>query len=331
MISNFTKGLASIIVPVFNGEQYINRCIKSLIDQDYKNIEIIIVDDGSTDNTGNICDDYAKNYNIIKVFHKPNGGVSSARNYGIEKAQGEWIFFVDSDDYVEKHYVNCLKIKDNEDYVQGLCRINDTWNEKMEQDSIFNDFAKYWFESTPQFVWCNCYKKEIIENNNIRFDSDVSLGEDVRFNIDYLQYVRSIRRVESVPYHHCDNKNSLVHKLYLDRLEIQKEECKKIEEHSQKTKSMMRVRWYQWNIVLDHYYFHLEKNKKENNAKYIKKCINNAYKDEYFKESAQFIKKNGSVDEKIKARLMGYYRHKMYLVIIKIMQNVVKIKSKVAI
>lgn len=97
--------LISVVVPVYNVERYLEKCVNSLLDQSYSFLEIILVDDGSTDNSGHICDRYAENHDDVRVFHKENGGLSSARNYGTEKAKGEWITYVDSDDYVEKDYV----------------------------------------------------------------------------------------------------------------------------------------------------------------------------------------------------------------------------------
>jgi glycosyltransferase involved in cell wall biosynthesis len=96
----------SIIVPVYNVEEYLKRCIESLIEQTYKNIEIILVDDGSTDNCSAMCDSLAKKDKRIKAFHKNNGGLSDARNFGLRKAKGEYILFVDSDDYIELNAVN---------------------------------------------------------------------------------------------------------------------------------------------------------------------------------------------------------------------------------
>ena len=99
------ENLVSIIVPVYNVENYIDDCVKSLVSQTYKNIEIILIDDGSTDKSGGICDEYALDYDRVKVFHKENGGLSDARNYGLTKIEGEYVCFVDSDDYVEPNFV----------------------------------------------------------------------------------------------------------------------------------------------------------------------------------------------------------------------------------
>ncbi len=100
-MSSYGNELVSIIVPVYNVEQYLEKCVNSIINQSYKNLEIILVDDGATDNSGKICDELAKLDNRIKVYHKENGGLSDARNYGVERATGEYIGFVDSDDYID--------------------------------------------------------------------------------------------------------------------------------------------------------------------------------------------------------------------------------------
>lgn len=97
--------LVSVIVPVYKVEKYLHRCIDSIINQTYKNLEIILVDDGSPDNCGKICDEYAEKDNRIKVIHKSNGGLSSARNAGLDVANGDYVYFVDSDDYIDTKLV----------------------------------------------------------------------------------------------------------------------------------------------------------------------------------------------------------------------------------
>ena len=100
-MSNYGNELISIIVPVYNVEKYLEKCVNSIVNQTYKNLEIILVDDGATDNSGKLCDKLAKIDNRIKVYHKENGGLSDARNYGVERATGDYIGFVDSDDYID--------------------------------------------------------------------------------------------------------------------------------------------------------------------------------------------------------------------------------------
>ena len=97
--------IISVVVPVYNIEKYLDRCITSILNQTFRDFELLLVDDGCTDNSGAICDRYASNDDRVRVFHKPNGGVSSARNRGIEEAQGQFICFVDSDDWVETTYL----------------------------------------------------------------------------------------------------------------------------------------------------------------------------------------------------------------------------------
>ena len=102
------KDLISVIIPVYNVEKYINRCVDSVIHQSYTNLEIILVDDGSPDNCPTICDNYSKQDSRIKVIHKKNGGLSDARNVGIEHSKGKYITFIDSDDYISNDYVEIL-------------------------------------------------------------------------------------------------------------------------------------------------------------------------------------------------------------------------------
>ena len=115
----------SIIVPVYNVEQYLQSCIDSIITQTYTDWELLLVDDGSPDRSGEICDEYAKKDNRIRVFHKRNGGVSSARNLGLDKAQGEWVTFIDADDYILSDFIKGLyKPIENGvsvDFVHGVC------------------------------------------------------------------------------------------------------------------------------------------------------------------------------------------------------------------
>ena len=115
----------SIIVPVYNVEQYLERCVESLINQTYKNIEIILVDDGATDNSGQLCDELAQRDPRIVVYHKVNGGLSDARNYGIDKASGDYIGFIDSDDFIDDDMYEVLlsNILEYNAFI-SFCRIN---------------------------------------------------------------------------------------------------------------------------------------------------------------------------------------------------------------
>ena len=125
----------SIIVPIYNVQDFLKRCIDSLIVQTYQNLEILLIDDGSTDGCGKICDEYAKKYKNIKAFHKVNGGLSDARNYGIQKATGSYIAFVDSDDFVNKDYCKIL----HKNLVENNADISICQFKKVKEESILED------------------------------------------------------------------------------------------------------------------------------------------------------------------------------------------------
>ena len=134
------KDLISVIIPVYNVEKYIEKCIYSVINQTYKNIEIILVDDGSTDISGKICDDFEKKDYRIKVIHKKNGGLSDARNVGIDVSTGKYIVFIDSDDYVDKKHIEYLYnmiTKNNADI--SICQFNIVYE---NSDIQITDFTK---------------------------------------------------------------------------------------------------------------------------------------------------------------------------------------------
>lgn len=169
--------LISVIVPVYNVEQYLKKCIDSIIAQTYENIEIILIDDGSTDNSGTICDDYKIKNPKIRVFHKINGGLSSARNLGIEKSKGKYLTFVDSDDTIEKDYIeylyNLIKKYNTE---MSICSYNVIKNKKidfgknLEEELLSTEKCLYRLLCEKGFTISACakmYNKTLFDN--IRF------------------------------------------------------------------------------------------------------------------------------------------------------------------
>lgn len=193
--------LISVIVPVYKVENVLHYCIDSILNQTYKDFELILVDDGSPDNSGKICDEYAKKDNRIKVIHKENGGVSSARNCGIDAAKGKYICFVDSDDYPCINYlldmVNMCTKFDGCDLLLGGFYVVSDYKSNIEKKVLFTedhnyscvsrlDFVRMYEKWVIQMPWNKLYKLKIIQTSKIRFDGNFSLGEDVLFNIDYL-------------------------------------------------------------------------------------------------------------------------------------------------
>lgn len=169
--------LVSVIVPVYNVEEYLDTCIKSIINQEYTNLEILLIDDGSTDSCLKICNDYAKVDDRIKVIHKENGGLSDARNVGIENCNGSYITFIDSDDYIEKNYISMLyslikeysaDISMGKQYVHYPKKIIDTGSYKTLKMNAHETLEKMMYsEDVDVSAWAKLYKTELFDN--IRF------------------------------------------------------------------------------------------------------------------------------------------------------------------
>lgn len=197
----------SIIVPVYNVEKYLKRCIDSILLQTFKDFEIILVDDGSTDKSGSICDEYSMIDNRIKVIHKENGGLSSARNIGINLAKGKYIAFVDSDDYInERMYEILYKFIEETKADIAICnykKVNDniSFNKKINYDEInikkFNNIEaleQIYLMNGPQFIIaCNkLYKREIFKNLKYpegRIHEDEFIAHKLLYNSNLVIYI----------------------------------------------------------------------------------------------------------------------------------------------
>lgn len=206
--------LISIIVPIYNREKFLDRCISSIINQTYSNIEVILIDDGSTDNSLQICNSFAAKDSRIKVFSQKNGGVSKARNTGLQVAIGEYILFVDSDDFINLNcvmtYINKLKQNSKLDliisgmnyYNEMLAYNKSTVLEKEYENlkSFQNDFYIFlkngYFRSPDNKL----YKKSIIIQNKITFCENAKFGEDAIFNIEYLYHTSNILVIQDCLY-----------------------------------------------------------------------------------------------------------------------------------
>lgn len=189
------KNIISIIIPVYNVEQYLDKCIKSVLSQSYQDFELILVDDGSIDSSGMICDEYAGKDERVKVFHKENGGVSSARNFGLDNATGEWISFVDADDYVEEDYLSnmVMSIHDDIDIIVGgfVPSGNEFPPHKMEDKKyshldigIF--LTKILGDMEIGTPWAKLFRSKVIVSNKLRFDKKIHFNEDSLFTQDFL-------------------------------------------------------------------------------------------------------------------------------------------------
>jgi glycosyltransferase involved in cell wall biosynthesis len=195
-----TQPLVSIIVPVYNTAKQLLRCIDSILSQENASFEIILINDGSKDDSGNICDVYSRKDARVRTFHKNNNGVSSARNLGIEKAKGEWIWFVDSDDYIYPdairsltHYANtnldCIIINhhDQRKGYDDILSVNEkplfTPDQSLER--LCRD--KYNFRGV---VWDKWFRRDVINSNNITFNTSIHFSEDRLFVFMYFLYMK---------------------------------------------------------------------------------------------------------------------------------------------
>lgn len=209
--------LVSIIVPIYKVEEYLDECVESIINQTYSNIEIILVDDGSPDRCPQLCDEWAKKDNRIKVIHKENGGVSSARNAGITLAKGEWVWFVDSDDTAQ---INALEELSEYFNAADLIVFNAKIDKLYTKDEKFFDsyYFRYQFGFEP---WNKLYKKSIIVDNDLRFDTEENVGEDLLFNITYYQYADKYKFSTSKYYNYRVREDSAMQSNNEKRLEQQ--------------------------------------------------------------------------------------------------------------
>lgn len=228
----------SVIVPIYNVEKYLERCMDTLVNQTLKDIEIIMVDDGSPDNCPKLCDEWAKKDSRIKVVHKKNGGLGDARNAGLDVATGKYVAFVDSDDFVSKEMYENLYNEavntgadtvfcGNYQYSHGKStegRRNLTERKTFKGNSL-KDFCLD-FVASPidvktdwkyeMSVWHGIYSNEIIQEYNIRFRSEREvLSEDIYFNQLYLVHTKKVSYLPEAYYYYCDNNNeSLTHAKY---------------------------------------------------------------------------------------------------------------------
>lgn len=232
----------SIIVPIYNVEKYLDRCMDSLLHQTLNDIEIIMVDDGSPDNCPQMCDEYAKKDSRIKVIHKQNAGLGFARNSGLEIATGEYVAFVDSDDHVSlTMYEDLYDIaKENKSdavfggiYMEGengiWKQLHEFENGKTIKDAEINCFLLDMVACEPEekkericemSVWRAIYKRSIIESCNIKFLSEREIvSEDIPFNVDFLKHAKVVSFIDKGFYYYHQNETSLTKNIKAEKFE----------------------------------------------------------------------------------------------------------------
>lgn len=215
--------LVSIIVPIYNAEKNLKKCIDSILNQAYKELEVILLDDGSSDTSGQICDEYALLDTRVNVVHKENTGVSDTRNQGISMAKGEYIQFLDSDDWITPDATASL-VRAATEYASDLV-ITDFYrvvNERVSQKGAIEEeglmdrltFATNMMQNPADFyygvLWNKLYKRSVIEEHQFKMDSEISWCEDFMFNLEYIRHIQSIYVLKIPIYYYVKTKGSLV-------------------------------------------------------------------------------------------------------------------------
>jgi len=216
--------ILSIVVPVYNAEDYISDCVESILGQQFADFELILVNDGSSDGSAQMCNQYQEKDSRIKVYHKENGGVSSARNYGIKMAHGTYLCFIDSDDWIDHDFFTSFAILANPQkdiYVQGYKRVKagEIVGHGGYSSDLISDFSDFFIISeksnllnSPCF---KLFKRELVQKNHILFDENFSLGEDHIFTLQYLLHSQTFNTSIANGYNYRigSNENSLTTRL----------------------------------------------------------------------------------------------------------------------
>ena len=224
------KKKVSIIIPTYNNEEYLDKCLASISGKYESNVEILVIDDGSTDHTANIVKKYIYHYNNIHYFYQKNSGVSVARNIGLEKATGEYIFFLDSDDYMSKNGISQLikyadgqndlivfpyalvgdnGFKDDQSEGEETVIVKDC--DKIIKSALIGETVISSFSKQDMRSSCSkLIKSEIIRKNNIRFDKNIDIAEDMVFMLHVYEYIEKVLFVNTIVYLYFKNNNSAI-------------------------------------------------------------------------------------------------------------------------
>lgn len=302
----------TVIIPAYNAQDTIEKCLDSLLSQTIFPESILVVDDGSQDSTGEICDRYAQRYPIINIIHQNNKGVSAARNIGLQACDTEYITFIDSDDYVGPSFIEILMGNTGCDFV--TCGFHLQNRERIWEDILFpNDqqkisviksrpaeyMGKYYFGSP----WAKLFKKTLIDKWNLQFDTQMKNGEDTLFIFDYLEHVADIKIVSMIDYYYTYQPKSLSHIVHINYWQWRLVQEKKIQDfftcsEANEIESAMEREFFTLMELLHMYY-----------KTWDAKQINTLYQDSLFERSILYKKKNGNLDEKA---LLFSLDHKVY-------------------
>ena len=319
--------MVSFVVPVYNVGKYIEKCIQSMLEQTDNRYEIILVDDGSTDGSGEICDKYHQMRNV-HIYHQDNAGASAARNCGIEHATGKWICFVDGDDYVNNNLVEIISQKEKCDIIffgynkfrnnKYSAYVNEQKNgvELNKEDfrnlqyrllNVGNKFAKDYagFEGTP---WAKVYNREFLVNADMKYTLGVPKGQDGLFNLNVYRYAETGCYIKNCLYNYRISNASICHKYNPNMCEYSDILIRNYQENIHKWKDTelekeipyFVMKQFMYNVLLDF----CHKNNKKNYEKRRKEYYSNRKK--YFDEIKSVRLKNMKTKEAIFALMIKY-------------------------
>lgn len=282
----------SVIVPIYKiAEEYLHECMESLLEQTYKNLEFILIDDGSPDNCGEICDSYAGKDERIKVIHQENQGLSNVRNNGIQAASGYWIAFVDPDDWIEKDaFEKAVQIADRE---QVDMMVWNTYLNPPGREIIRKNYGKDLIVKDPvlleeinlnflrtisvkkgeiriqtlESTTCHLYRRDIIIDNHLLFDNTLKQGEDKLFNYSYHMHIKSFAYLNRPMYHYRLHSESTTHTFFPENVDTSNRILKKYYLMEPKIKEnpryrntyYMRTAYIAW-FLIGKYYLHPQNN-----------------------------------------------------------------------
>ena len=290
------KELITIIVPIYNSEKYLERCLNSILNQTYSNLEIILINDGSEDSSGKICEDFANKDKRIVLINTENDGPAKARNLGLEKATGKYISFVDADDYIENDMIETLykvlkeknvdMVRANYDIKKGGKTFfnNEKSLDKLYDKTNMNEFIQNIIsENMKSFIWLLLIKRECIKDN---FSEEIYIYEDTNFYLTTLSNVNTLYVFSKIVYHYEVNSNSVsrnaekisqtIDNLLKSSL-VFKKNLEKYKLNNSKNCSAIHTRII--NSIIN-YYYHLYR--ENNNIKEIINLYNELKKNELF-------------------------------------------------
>lgn len=310
----------SVIIPVYNAEKYLSECVDSILNQTLKNIEIILVDDGSIDNSPQICDEYAGNYDNVVVVHCENGGPSKARNIGISIAKGDYLGFVDSDDTVHNQmYEILLNSTNNKSYdivvsdyyeVIGLEKQRYRGSHEYglyEGECIISCILSQFYSShfiTLGNLWNKIYKKDFICSNNLMIDENLIRAEDFWFNFDCFELAKSVNYIDEALYYYKqdNNPNSIMKQVRKSQIQDWKDTRQKLVSRNKYGFDVNCAEFFGNFVYSVAFYIKALYKMKEN------KKADSIIRDEYFKETLQY-KYHFSLQLDV---ILFFIEHKMY-------------------